>query len=355
MSGQNPIVSVQIAHICAVEEDGARYDKRMTEDERRSFPNLILLCLYHHSLIDGKSTRRYYSVDLLHEWKTSRESNLPASLDDLTESDLEALLASTVERVITDTKVEVLAAISSVKNISAGTASLLKKLADETFNRPELDLDAVASLADSAQVFEQVADYVPMLHESSRALTVLPDYVPMLSESSRALTVLPDYAPMLISSTRNLEYLPDYSSMLRDATRAIECLPDYLPMLADASSDLSKIPGYLDSMHSLLVQIDRTVGRLADVSMEFTSSRASHSTHLAEVRSTAQDLSDSSALLDSQLERMREAAAMALVASNARIKDRWFYIKRSVTTGAILGMAVIGAAWYLVAHYAHVR
>jgi hypothetical protein len=39
-----PVVLIQISHIRAAKKDGPRYDPSMTDEQRRSFPNLLLLC-----------------------------------------------------------------------------------------------------------------------------------------------------------------------------------------------------------------------------------------------------------------------------------------------------------------------
>ena len=45
-------VLAKIAHIEAASPNGPRYNPNMTDDERRDFDNLILLCDEHHIEID---------------------------------------------------------------------------------------------------------------------------------------------------------------------------------------------------------------------------------------------------------------------------------------------------------------
>ncbi len=40
---------------------GPRYDPNQTDDERHSFENLILLCSFHHDVVDNQA--EMYSVD----------------------------------------------------------------------------------------------------------------------------------------------------------------------------------------------------------------------------------------------------------------------------------------------------
>lgn len=67
-----PFSNVEIAHIRGANPGSARYDPSMTNDERRSFPNLLLLCKPHHELVDKRHPDDY-PPDLLSEWKAQRE------------------------------------------------------------------------------------------------------------------------------------------------------------------------------------------------------------------------------------------------------------------------------------------
>lgn len=62
----------EIAHICAASPNGPRYDASMTDDERRDYANLILLCGDCNKIIDGNPEK--YPVGLLREWKQIHES-----------------------------------------------------------------------------------------------------------------------------------------------------------------------------------------------------------------------------------------------------------------------------------------
>lgn len=66
----------KVCHIEAASEEGPRFNINMTDDQRREFDNLILLCDEHHSIIDNKENEKKYPVSLLKEWKRSHESKM---------------------------------------------------------------------------------------------------------------------------------------------------------------------------------------------------------------------------------------------------------------------------------------
>lgn len=64
----------KICHIEAASKNGPRFNPNMTDDERRHFDNLILLCDECHSIIDNKENELKYTVEKLKEWKRNHES-----------------------------------------------------------------------------------------------------------------------------------------------------------------------------------------------------------------------------------------------------------------------------------------
>jgi hypothetical protein len=66
----------KICHIEAAEPGGARYRDAMTDDERRGFDNLILLCDECHTIIDNPANEKTYTVPLLKYWKKTHEAKM---------------------------------------------------------------------------------------------------------------------------------------------------------------------------------------------------------------------------------------------------------------------------------------
>src|ERR1051325_7528878 len=71
---QDPAKSVNVgvaAHITAASVGGARYDKAISKDDRRSIENAILLCQICAKLVDNDPL--VYTRELLREWKRLSE------------------------------------------------------------------------------------------------------------------------------------------------------------------------------------------------------------------------------------------------------------------------------------------
>jgi hypothetical protein len=103
-----PRKNAQVAHIYGVERNAPRYRAGMSVTERDSWPNLLLLCLPHHSEIDDPTTgEQLYSPDKLRGWKTKHEGSNGTVLaseighvkDDMLIGALEQLFSSPVERL----------------------------------------------------------------------------------------------------------------------------------------------------------------------------------------------------------------------------------------------------------------
>jgi hypothetical protein len=66
----------KICHIAAASKEGPSYDEKMTDDDRRGFDNLILLCDEHHVIIDNKENEALYLTSLLKKWKCDHEKKI---------------------------------------------------------------------------------------------------------------------------------------------------------------------------------------------------------------------------------------------------------------------------------------
>jgi hypothetical protein len=69
-------IIAKICHIEAAADDGPRFNPDMTDDDRRHFDNLLLLCDECHTIIDNIENEADYPVKLLSNWKKQHESKL---------------------------------------------------------------------------------------------------------------------------------------------------------------------------------------------------------------------------------------------------------------------------------------
>ena len=81
----------QIAHIYAHSDGGPRSKQDLTDDERNSPGNLLLLCPTHHVHVDGQ--HETYPAEMLQDWKAKHErkyqTKLTSSISDLGYAELE--------------------------------------------------------------------------------------------------------------------------------------------------------------------------------------------------------------------------------------------------------------------------
>jgi nucleoside phosphorylase len=73
----NDIFSGEMCHIAAVSPQGPRFDPHMTDEERNSPENLIILCPTHHNVIDQKPEK--YSSQVLKAMKRTHESRVAST------------------------------------------------------------------------------------------------------------------------------------------------------------------------------------------------------------------------------------------------------------------------------------
>ncbi len=81
LTARDGITSISnICHIEAASDKGPRYRENMSDDERRHYDNLILLCDECHKIIDNKENEENYPVALLKDWKRQHEEKGRMSL-----------------------------------------------------------------------------------------------------------------------------------------------------------------------------------------------------------------------------------------------------------------------------------
>ncbi|GAA1603738.1 hypothetical protein GCM10009789_67190 [Kribbella sancticallisti] len=98
----SPLLNSRIAHICAASALGPRYDESMTDEDRRAFGNLVLLCLPHAEEVDLKVLADRYPAETLRRWKAVQLEAAPAKPPELPEGLLERAVLLSMGDVLMD-------------------------------------------------------------------------------------------------------------------------------------------------------------------------------------------------------------------------------------------------------------
>ncbi len=67
----NGLYIAELCHVKAANEGGPRFDCKQTDEQRRSYENLLFMCHRHHKLVDSSIE---YTVEILNKIKLSHES-----------------------------------------------------------------------------------------------------------------------------------------------------------------------------------------------------------------------------------------------------------------------------------------
>ncbi|HTJ71324.1 MAG TPA: hypothetical protein VL551_27535 [Actinospica sp.] len=166
-----PVNNFEIAHVRAAKPGGPRYDAAMTNEQRDAFPNLVLLCLVHHKVVD-RVRPQDFPTSTLQQWKEENGDGLTAlqGLRGVTEEGLQALVTGAFE----DVKSEIVKAIGDLERVSAEAAGLLRPLVSELaaarlINRGP-DPDIAAMLVKAARDLGHLQETAPMLATAASRL-----------------------------------------------------------------------------------------------------------------------------------------------------------------------------------------
>ena len=80
---------VVLGHVCHIEAampDGARFNKNMTNEDRRAGANLVLMCGGHHAQIDSKQYEKEYDIEKVRRIKRDHEARFKGIGDSLRQS-----------------------------------------------------------------------------------------------------------------------------------------------------------------------------------------------------------------------------------------------------------------------------
>jgi hypothetical protein len=186
----------QRVHIRGALRGSARYDPAMTDDERRNFANLVVMCKPHHQLIDVNEPD-LYPAGLLRRWKAQREASPGEALErlrEVTPSGLRRIVADGLR----DHDARLEQALGRLETSDREAASLMRSLLDEL-------TEAYSRLRDGID-----PDTVDTLYLATRHLGehLDPDVVDNLARAARQLTDMRSTLEEFIEAAPALRRLP---------------------------------------------------------------------------------------------------------------------------------------------------
>ena len=174
-----PVFNLQIAHIYGALPNGPRYNPGMTEEQRKEFANLILLCQPHHLMVDVLQVDKFDAAGLL-GWKAKRETEHQDALNGLREVTPQGLQRLIAE-VVKDRDDKIMNVLNRLEASDAEGAELLRGVLRELAElRQSRFLDAgiteefIQAAGQLYQVFQTGA--LEEFNLAAENLRRLPDY-----------------------------------------------------------------------------------------------------------------------------------------------------------------------------------
>ncbi len=249
-----PVTNLQIAHIRAANPGGPRYVEGMSDGDRRSWKNLILLCTPHHNMID-KLKPHEYSVEDLERWKSDRETGRLErlkGLSDLTEDRLQEMLAYSMK----EAHKEIRDMLAEHRPIDPDAAMLLSEAASH------LNMTTAETLYEaSSMLTPALTEYTEMLHQVAYTLApALNEHTEMLHQVAYTLApALARYTDMLHQAADTLApALTTYTEMLYQAADTLApALNEHTEALFNTSRDL---PGLIEQLDERIWELRNLQG-----------------------------------------------------------------------------------------------
>lgn len=182
-----------VCHIEAAEEGGERYNPNQTDEDRRAYDNLILLCANHHRITDDVAI---YTAPILREMKSNHENKVYGLV--VEEAKISAFVNSTHAETV---------------NLPQNLNGIKNKILDY------FDQDDLPGLVDHAQIYFSHFKGIP---EATRTLFA---QILLISESSDHCTTI-DIQTVLLYLGVNMEALEGHYRILQRAGLLSELIID---------------------------------------------------------------------------------------------------------------------------------
>ncbi|MGW7021519.1 hypothetical protein ACWGGS_19615 [Streptomyces decoyicus] len=184
-----PKLNAEIAHIRAINPGGKRFDATWSVPERNSFKNLMLLCVPHHTTIDGASSADY-PVEVLEEWKAGREGESVEALEGLTgltEARLSDMLAEAQGQFLDEVRPALAEFSKTAPELAVLLNSLLDELADPRIHGFGISPDSIELFSDAARSLGSFEDNVSLFASAAGSLGNLETKSVMLARAAKRM------------------------------------------------------------------------------------------------------------------------------------------------------------------------
>ncbi|WP_445527473.1 hypothetical protein [Streptomyces cyslabdanicus] len=184
-----PKLNAEIAHIRAINRGGKRFDATWSVPERNSFKNLLLLCVPHHTTIDGASSADY-PVEILEKWKASREGESVEALEGLTgltEARLGEMLAEAQGQFLDQVRPALAEFSKTAPELAGLLNTLLDELADPRIHGFGIDPDSIELFSDAARSLGSFEDNVGLLASAADSLGNLDGRAALLMKAAQRM------------------------------------------------------------------------------------------------------------------------------------------------------------------------
>jgi len=274
-----------IAHIHAASEKGPRYipDPLMSDEERRGFDNLMILCLSHHRVVDSKDLELKYPAELLREMKAEHEGmdrSLFEAPEDVVRQIEERITIEATQNNSLSSGIQY--NTQTIVNIAGDgdTEAILGQLANVV--KEDEPVNQAADDSDDDGILDKIADaeeYLPLwsntIDDMNKEITALgaivQNAVPEIKSSDAAgrgvsgrVGVLRELASKLEGVTLNIEHLGvEYDNRFSVVNKGIEAILELAEMQPEQYHELVEfLKGILDLVNSANMGIGQVSGML---------------------------------------------------------------------------------------------
>lgn len=164
----------QICHIEAAEENGERFNLNMTNEDRRSFENLMLMCYEHHVVTNDTKN---YTVDVLKKIKKDHEDKFSGIIQRIQNSLVDYGKVVTYKKSVTCKELSRVLNYQFSDDENIENSKILNELLDKLINLPVESRKLLSIMIDRSYYDKTQSTTVIPIHEVESAIAKDPSYM----------------------------------------------------------------------------------------------------------------------------------------------------------------------------------